>query len=207
MAKPTKIGDIYFKTKKMAKDHYKEMLNRYDLGEFLCEMDKEELYWLLVMHPDSETKLGCGVLNFVVRKTDKGTRCFHIVRFDGSEENFSYLKCIDGEVSDGHRFRVACRMAIYNDMLEYRRENYKGDDIDSMCVDHVYPLTFDRLVYNYLQSRNIVARDVEYDGKNNYGHEFMDKELKEDFRDYHKEVANLQIIDRKLNLKKGNRPE
>ena len=44
-------------------------------------------------------KIGSGIRHFMVRETEEGeyavkTRCFSIVRMDGSLEDFSYVKCI-----------------------------------------------------------------------------------------------------------------
>jgi hypothetical protein len=44
-------------------------------------------------------KIGAGIKHFMVKATDEGeyavrTRFFSIVRFDGSSEDFSYVKCI-----------------------------------------------------------------------------------------------------------------
>lgn len=47
-------------------------------------------------HAEPETKIGEGVRAFQVRNHDVfKTRCFFIVRVDGSAEDFSFRKCVD----------------------------------------------------------------------------------------------------------------
>jgi uncharacterized membrane protein YgcG len=47
-------------------------------------------------HPDAEKKIGCGVKTFQIRNhPEHDTRCYMVLRTDGSCEDFSYRKCVE----------------------------------------------------------------------------------------------------------------
>ncbi|QDE40374.1 DUF3223 domain-containing protein [Luteibacter pinisoli] len=92
---PVQIGDTLFGSKKAAKDHFKAMLGRYDIGDRVSEDDAKQLRELLKRHGEYGTKKGVGVAHFEVLGADYGSRCFHVVRIDGSFEDFSYPYCVD----------------------------------------------------------------------------------------------------------------
>ena len=52
---------------------------------------------LLNKHPRAKQKIGCGVLYFATRKSPcrRGQKYFIIHREDGSEEDFSFYKCLN----------------------------------------------------------------------------------------------------------------
>jgi hypothetical protein len=88
------IGDLTFPTKASATEHFRRMLNRYGVGERVAEDDGVQLGWLLARHPDAEEKIGTGVDYFSVRNAEFGTRCFEVVRSDGSKTDFSFRWCV-----------------------------------------------------------------------------------------------------------------
>ncbi|KAL3647224.1 hypothetical protein CASFOL_008192 [Castilleja foliolosa] len=73
----------------------KRMLKEYPMNSKLKEQDKSTAMKALQFHPRWETKVGKGVLDIKVgRHPDHKETCFFLVRTDGSEEDFSYNKCI-----------------------------------------------------------------------------------------------------------------
>ncbi len=95
-AKPISIGSLHFKKKGDAVEHFKAMLNRYDIGDKVNAADGYELRSVLALHPDAAEKTGCGVKDFSVRSADYGTKCFWINRSDGTTEKFYCSTCIRG---------------------------------------------------------------------------------------------------------------
>ena len=110
------IGENIFSTKKEALEFYKEILNSYRVGQELKDEDFELVYNLLKIHPDSIEKIGVGVSQLRVERDDYSTQCFHLVRSDGTKENFSYIKCINGEPNDFTNFSKACRKTVEEDL-------------------------------------------------------------------------------------------
>ena len=88
------VGSINFENQSQAKDFFKAMLNRYIPGEKISAEDSPHLASLFERHPGYLTKIGSGISHFEVMPADYGTQCFCAVRFDGSKEGFSYIKCV-----------------------------------------------------------------------------------------------------------------
>ena len=93
-AQVVKIGETFFAKKGDALTYLKEMLNHYKLNERVSALDSDFLKEALRNHPECEEKIGVGIDHFVVRLADYGTRCFWIIRSDGTEERFSYKSCV-----------------------------------------------------------------------------------------------------------------
>jgi hypothetical protein len=88
------VGDLTFPTKSAATEHFRQMLYRHEIGEEIPEPDHSELRWLLAKHSDCSEKVGVGVKSFSVRWAEFGTRCFEVVRIDGSRIDFSFRWCL-----------------------------------------------------------------------------------------------------------------
>jgi hypothetical protein len=88
------IGNLTFPTKSAATEHFRQMLNNYYFGGRISEEDAAQLASLLAMHPDVEEKIGSGIDYFSVRLADFGTRCFEVVRTDGTAIDFSFRWCL-----------------------------------------------------------------------------------------------------------------
>ncbi len=73
---------------------FKEMLNRYRLGDRVNDADATDLRALLKHHTEYATKVGSGIDHFSVMTNLFDTQCFEIVRTDGTRDDFSYKHCI-----------------------------------------------------------------------------------------------------------------
>lgn len=95
------LGNISFKSKADIRLHYQAMLHSYNHNDDVNWNDSVELIHLLKHHPDLEEKRGVGIDKFIVKRWDYDvpdmwrTKCFWIVRKDGSVIDFSYAKTID----------------------------------------------------------------------------------------------------------------
>ncbi|GAQ80511.1 putative DNA-directed RNA polymerase large subunit [Klebsormidium nitens] len=73
------------------------ILRRYEISERLSPEDQQfVLEELLAYHEKAAEKIGCGVEAIKVDRAPKGQsdRCFHVLRTDGSSEDFSFRKCL-----------------------------------------------------------------------------------------------------------------
>lgn len=93
-AKSVNIGNLYFEKKGDATAFFKAMLNRYQVEEQVSDQDGIVLLAALERHPDAKEKIGVGVDYFFVRRADYGTKCFWVMRLNGTVERFSYYSCI-----------------------------------------------------------------------------------------------------------------
>ncbi|CAA0820535.1 DNA-directed RNA polymerase IV subunit 1 [Striga hermonthica] len=74
----------------------KRMLKEYPMNSTLREQDKSTAMKALHFHPRYPSKVGSGILDIKVGlHPDHKQTCFFLVRTDGTEEDFSYNKCID----------------------------------------------------------------------------------------------------------------
>ena len=72
------------------------MLYRHALLEPIAGDDNAFLLELLKKHPRAVEKIGAGVKHFTVENAKGGTRCFYVIRADGSRSDFSFMKCLRG---------------------------------------------------------------------------------------------------------------
>jgi len=94
-AKPVVLSTRTFETQTQANLYFKEMLNRYGVGDRVSEADELDLRALLQRHNEVDDKVGCGISHFEVMHADFSTQCFCVARSDGSRVDFSYQRCID----------------------------------------------------------------------------------------------------------------
>lgn len=91
---PVHLNTRSFTTKGAAAAHFKAMLARYRIGDRVNDGDGRDLAALLERHPERDEKVGSGISHFEVMAADYGTRCFRVVRHDGTGVDFSYPFCI-----------------------------------------------------------------------------------------------------------------
>ncbi|XP_012574546.1 DNA-directed RNA polymerase IV subunit 1 isoform X2 [Cicer arietinum] len=86
------------------------ILNKYPIDQILSERDKLTIMKVLHFHPRRNEKLGSGPQHIKVGWHPKFTdsRCFFIIRTDGTVEDFSYRKCILGalDVVDPEKSKI-----------------------------------------------------------------------------------------------------
>ncbi|KAK4338358.1 hypothetical protein RND71_042845 [Anisodus tanguticus] len=74
----------------------KQMLSKYAIDRELSEADKSIVMMALHFHPRRSEKIGKGALEIKIgyHKEYEDSRCFMLVRTDGTVEDFSYRKCL-----------------------------------------------------------------------------------------------------------------
>ena len=215
MRKAIEIGDKEFESKKEALNYYKTILNSYDFGETLKTNDFYDILDLLETHPSVKEKIGVGIDKVRVAKLKYDTRVFELLRIDGSTEYFSYTKRINSPKTDFTKFNKACRQIIQEDLknvkLSYFEKYSKKGKVkcqetgellcwEELTVDHRQPNTFSVIVDRFIELKNIDLKNIDYLKIDGGPNELADKKLKEDFRQYHKDKANLRIVKKALNL-------
>src|SRR4051812_42903028 len=95
--RPVSIGNLEFHLQKDALAHFADILNRHEPGNELVGQEFVDVEALLHSHPRSLEKIGPGISSIVVGEAEYDGKCFHVVRKDGTADNFSYKKCISGD--------------------------------------------------------------------------------------------------------------
>lgn len=209
------IGDLIFNSKKAAIEHFKRILNSYNFGQSLSKKDFDELVELIKLRVDADLKIGVGIKDIVIAEGRYKSKCFKLIRYDFSEDIFSYLKCINGERSHLAKFNKTCRDLIDEQLrlvkLQYFKDySVKGfvkcQESGEMCqweelnVDHRQPNTFSIIVDRFIELNNINVENIEYHEIIDAVYEFKNSDLNEKFKLYHKDKANLRIVKKGLNL-------
>lgn len=218
MPHPISIGDHYFQSKKEAISFYREILNRYSIGEELVQGDKKSVLKLLLTHPNAKSKMGVGLKSIAIGKT-RYSRCFELRRKDGTVSCFSYIQRINGPPSTSMKFTISCRQCIEEDLKrvkhEYFKKYSKGGKAkcqesnklykwEDLCVDHRQPNTFSMIVDRYIEVHSINIDSIEYEHIDRAPDQFKDSDLRNSFRDYHRDKANLRIVYKHLNLSRAH---
>jgi len=214
MRKKIKIGQREFATKKDALNHYKNILNSYKFGSFLNDSDLSDVMDLLELHPNKEKKIDVEKIK-VVKLQNYNAKVFELVRLDGSTECFSYTKRINAPKTNFTKFSEACRKAIQEDLRKVKLDYFekfskKGKSkcqetgeqkrFEELVVDHRQPNTFSVIVDRFIEVNNLNLAVIEYINVDGGPNELADIVLKEKFREYHRDKANLRIVKKKLNL-------
>jgi hypothetical protein len=95
-AKPIILSSRTFATTGEAREYFSDMLQKYEPGDRVLDVDAVHLAALLDRHPDRSNKIGIGVDHFEVQSADYASQCFRVVRLDRTWARFSYKACIDG---------------------------------------------------------------------------------------------------------------
>jgi hypothetical protein len=91
------LGDKTFKTKQEGLVYFKTMLAKYAPEEVVGDDDAIDLHALLKRHPEFAEKSGHGIDHFEVMAADYGTKCFCVIRRNGTRIDFSYVTCVNAE--------------------------------------------------------------------------------------------------------------
>lgn len=94
------LGDRSFRTRQEALAFFRAMLARYKPDDVVVDADAAYLAELIKRHPEASEKIGPGVHHFEVMHADFGTKCFRIVRRNGTRVDFSYPTCVNARGPD-----------------------------------------------------------------------------------------------------------
>lgn len=205
-----------FETKTALLDAIRTVFRRYLPGETLDQADTDFMFDVLMMHPDAETKAGCGIESFSVQFNPVyRNKEFHLHRKDGTSTDFSFKKCVSPPTHRA-RFLMACRQSIAPGIIAYRKTYFKvtvnpvcilsGDSLTpSNChVDHEPPHTFRLLAEKFTNKYRVNMDGVHLSsgGDNNYT-VLMPPDLEQLWTDFHWRHAHLRVISAAANLRLG----
>jgi exopolysaccharide biosynthesis predicted pyruvyltransferase EpsI len=94
-------------------DRIKQIKDRYANGEPLTGADAKYVYMILTNHPNASQKIGSGVRAIFVAEYIFNTRCFFVLRKDGSVSDFSASKVIRGKF-EPHSAHTLIAMTSFN---------------------------------------------------------------------------------------------
>lgn len=214
-----KVGGLLFPSKKAAAKFYKEILFRYPKGACIppgCDFDF--LRASVDDHSCAALKRGTGVAQFLVGSNAYGSRTFYIQRTDGTQTDFSYMKCIDKNLSAPRtRLIRALRAEIWPNVEELKSQYFDmhGDERRQIScpitgekvgfadahADHIPPRTFTVLVECFLTAHGIVPSHELIAPVVDMGTpRLADRELAARWVAYHSTMARFRIISSRANV-------
>ncbi|NWB50145.1 DCL family protein [Pseudomonas gingeri] len=208
------LGPFEYKSKKALLDALKSYLQTAPAGVITNRYAIKKLHLLIAMHPDAERKIGVGVDHFKIKRNVLGAgNGFWLVRSDGSEDSFSYERCITGVVQSPHgkvcealRFVVRPQMHAFRDALGLPVQcSVTGVDIvkrKDLHIDHKDP--FWLLLERFCQDRQVDLSVLETRG-NGETLELVDKRVASAFEAFHRLHAELRPVLKDVNVAKGGR--
>lgn len=163
------------------------------------------------LHKEWRKKYGVGIDHIEVRPALYATKCFYLVRTDGTETDISYMECLYPKTKMDD-IKSACRTVV-SDIVDNMKKSIKlpftcpitGEvitDRNKIQIDH-YDLTFDELVNLWLIDKNIdeLYEDVNKSNcDNSCKTSFSDGLLAMDFYDFHNKHTHLRAVSKKANL-------
>jgi hypothetical protein len=201
-----------FPTKVATKEYFKNMLNRWPLGQTIQEPDASQLRWLIEQHPHTSLKIGPGISFFYTwEAAPYGTLGFHAMRVDRQAVDFSYLKCIDSPEKPLARVLKALRNEVGMDIARAKGrffDEHADEGSRVPCAvsgrlvtiveshaDHALPNTFHLLATHWLAARRIEPDTVRLIvGCGGTKTVFADRALAKDWREYHRDIAHIRVV-------------
>jgi len=214
------VGDLQFPTKAAAKDFFRSIRDRYSDGERLSAEDQGIVIDLLGLHPESASKIGCGIAFFTV-ETEREfgrTRHFMIHRLDGSFTDFSFPACIDGR-NIRRDILESLRRAVAEQIVDFR-ERFFSHIQTSICplsgshitrvsyhVDHAPPGKFTVLVERWLAAESLTLDQIEITppGDSQIVSEMTSVDQRNSWKIFHRQEATLRMLSPLGNLSHANR--
>jgi hypothetical protein len=204
-----RIGKRDFRTKVDARNEIRRILNSVQLGDTVTGDDSSLIADLLYdgRHPETLEKIGSGIERIEVRAASHGTRCFWIVRTDGSEIDFSFITAMNGQPSLKAGVCAALREEIGGQVTEFRRDQQatvpcaicgSPTTPETAFVTYLNP-TFDELAEQFASSHGdwgaIPAAAI-----GPYGRQLIDRRTAEEWRKYHRAKGQLSLAHPWCNL-------
>lgn len=217
---PVELSTRSFPNKKEAIDFFRDMRDRYRAGTRISHNDAADLEALLERHPECVDKVGVGIDYFTtMRVPEYGTKCFQIVRTDGSTTDFSAPSAINAAPPPRKREVSQAFRSAVKDQINGARDAYFAAHADSegkvpcavtkervakheIHCDHRPPMTFEVLVTTFLAGRSLTVDSVPISAPadNQFSTTITDATLVADFVEYHRQLAQVDIIKKQVNL-------
>jgi len=212
MADKYKIGERFFSSKDKCYQFVKEEISKYGEGVYEkgCNL-YNLLECILDNHIDKSRKIGCGIDKFVVSPNECGSGYMtSIKRIDGSLESFSWGDCSKSKYkTNNEKITASLRYSIIDQILDFKNKNKLKWNIcgtnsndDEYHVDHDNP-SFSLLKNNFLKKYIKLPNHFDKDKKTKQD-KFTNNDggFENDWKNYHKNNANLQILCKRCNMTK-----
>ena len=174
-----------------ARNYAKAILDKHNSGDLVTDDETKFLQAAIALRGAEKLKkkIGAGIESIFIDCNDSGDKAFFIRRIDGSETDFSYIKCFE-KPSIFTDFSNACRNAVQKDKATLKT----GLGYDLYHVHH-NGIDFKTIVQTFIEEEHIDITSVVFlSGDGIEGSYFMDESLASDFREFHARLASLEVL-------------
>jgi len=203
------IGEKNFKTKKSAEEYVRSIIERIGLCKSIKTRSKSDYNFFIDLfrrHPKYPEKI-YNICDISIQKNKINSKYLelHIIKEDGTTDDISWRNCISGSERD--KFKCALRVAINDQIMHFKYNNTnkcelcKTINADSYHVDHI--MHFEEIVFEFLNNttkdKPTIFKNI---GDNRKAFTENDIEYEEEWKNFHKEHAQLRILCSVCNLKR-----
>lgn len=208
------LGPFEYKSKKELLDRLKDYLQNAPIGMITNKLAVKKMHLLIAMHPEASRKIGVGIDHFKIVKNELGAgRGIRLVRLDGSEDSFSYKRCITGVIQSSHgkvcealRFTVRSQLIAFRDAfglpVRCAASGVIITDRKDLHIDHREP--FWVLLERFCHDHQVDLTTLETTG-NGENLALVDQKVSSEFEEYHRLHAELRPLLKAANVAKGGR--
>jgi len=208
------LGPFEYKSKKELLDRLKDYLQNAPIGVITSKLAVKKLHLLIAMLPEASRKIGVGIDHFKIVKNElEAGRGIRLVRTDGSEDGFSYKRCISGVIQSPHgkvcealRFTVRSQLIAFRDALglpvRCAASGVIITDRKDLHIDHREP--FWVLLERFCHDHQVDLTTLETTG-NGENLALVDQKVTSEFEEYHRLHTELQPLLKAANVAKGGR--
>ncbi len=203
------IAGEAFTSKKALTGRVRGILHESPIGP-VRDQDAQFLRAFFRWHPNPD-KRAHEIVEVHVGRSELGSRCFLLVRHDGSVTDASYKKPLQALCNAPvHKISLAqaMRAAIQDQVNEFRArhpEPEKAYDTTNYHVDHGWPRTFKRLVEVFLSEQGFQFDDIQLASKDLQAGAELPEPLRSRWCEFHAKHARLRLLPRDVNSKIGAR--
>lgn len=205
------IGRKIFASKAAAERHIREMFWRYPpMGELTGE-DLEFVLALIEMHPSRNLIHDCGIRSIHIQPVpfhEHDQRRFLVKRTDSSWHDFAWRNALSPR-SPQKQLAAVLRHEIHPQTREFKQREFRGQcetcatplALEDCVVDHAKPVTFERLMADWLQTLRLTPNDIDIvkcKGYEEWSH-MEDPALTQSWIEYHEINARLRCVCRRCN--------
>ncbi len=201
------IAGERFATKQAVAHRVRGILHESPLGPVRGQ-DGRFLQAYFRWHPNPD-KRAHEIAEVYVGRSPAGSRCFLLVRHDGTVCDASYKKPLQALTNAPVRkisVVEAMRAAIQDQINEFRAHHpdpERAYDTTNYHVDHEYPRTFKRLVEVFLSEQGLEFTDIQLVSKDFQAGAELPEPLPSRWRAFHAKHARLRLLPREANSKIG----
>ncbi|WP_197539867.1 DCL family protein [Metapseudomonas resinovorans] len=208
------LGPFQYSSKQELLDRLKIFVATAPVGRVSHKVAIQKLHLLIALHPDAERKIGSGVDHFRVERNALGAgQGLWLVRSDGTEDSFSYKRCITGVRQSSYgKVCEALRFSVRSQLIEFRetlklpaRCTISGENIvhrGNLHIDHKAPFWLLLQAFSEINEVDLSLLDTVGSGE---ALALVDQEISKAFEAFHLTHAELQPSSKTANALKGGK--